>query len=57
MSSLRSNVSQMREDINAYLTHKMEEDKAVESGKSNKKRSKQEEREEEMYGEENDDGE
>lgn len=48
LSALRSNASKMQGDINAFLTEKMEQDKANEAG--SKKRD--EEKEEEMYGEE-----
>ncbi|KAK5116077.1 hypothetical protein LTR85_009359 [Meristemomyces frigidus] len=48
LSVLRSSVTQMQSDINAILTQKMEEDKAAESGKG----KAQEEKMEEMYGEE-----
>ena len=52
LSCLRSNVSQMQDDINAYLTQKMEEDKAQEAGVMGKRPNKDEDRQEEMYGEE-----
>lgn len=52
LSSLRSNVSQMQDDINAYLTQKMEEDKAQDAGAAGKRSNKDEDRQEEMYGEE-----
>lgn len=51
LSALRSNIGQMQTDVNAFLTQKMEDEKAAESTKPNAKKSK-EEREEEMYGEE-----
>lgn len=48
LSALRSKSTELQSEINAFLTKKMEEDaKGVEG-----KRSKNEEREEEMYGEE-----
>lgn len=57
LSALRSNVSQLQGDVNTFLTQKMEEDKAREAeavgGADGKRvRMKDEEREEEMYGEE-----
>ncbi|KEQ93113.1 hypothetical protein AUEXF2481DRAFT_7063 [Aureobasidium subglaciale EXF-2481] len=42
-------VIQMQEDINQYLTKKMDEDKAATEGAAN---SKDEDLEEQMYGEE-----
>ena len=51
LSTLRSKSADLQSEINAFLTQKMEEDvKAAEGGVG--KRSKKEEREEEMYGEE-----
>jgi hypothetical protein len=51
LSTLRSKSADLQSEINAFLTQKMEEDvKAAEGGAG--KRSKKEEREEEMYGEE-----
>ncbi|KAL1305274.1 hypothetical protein AAFC00_002183 [Neodothiora populina] len=59
--SVRSHVSQMQDDINGFLTEKMEEDKLQEAvasldsaGLQRKKKASQrdEKREEEMYGEE-----
>lgn len=47
LSDLRSKATQVQGEINAFLTQKMEEEKDV-SGKA----VKHEEREEEMYGEE-----
>ena len=51
LSALRSNIVQMQSDVNAFLTKKMEDDKASEAGKASGKRTK-EEQEEDMYGEE-----
>ncbi|GAB7349125.1 hypothetical protein MBLNU459_g8071t1 [Dothideomycetes sp. NU459] len=48
VSALRAKVSGLQEDINAFLTAKMEEDKAGDAAKS----KRDEEREEQMYGEE-----
>lgn len=42
----------MQADINAFLTNKMEEDKAGEASKTWGKQKTQEEKAEEMYGEE-----
>jgi hypothetical protein len=51
LSALRSKNADLQSEINAFLTQKMEEDvKAAEGSAS--KRSRKEEREEEMYGEE-----
>ncbi|KAJ9619223.1 hypothetical protein H2203_008552 [Taxawa tesnikishii (nom. ined.)] len=58
LSALRLKVSELQNDVNSFLTQKMEEDKAREAegrgdaagGKS--VRIKDEDREEEMYGEE-----
>ena len=55
VAAVRVNTSQMQDDINVFLTQKMEEDKAQEiaaAGGDLKKNAKEEEREEEMYGEE-----
>ncbi|PNS21003.1 hypothetical protein CAC42_3340 [Sphaceloma murrayae] len=51
LSDLRSKTSKLQDDINAFLTQKMDEDKAgqVASGLSGKV---DEDKEEEMYGEE-----
>jgi hypothetical protein len=51
LSTLRSKSADMQSEINAFLTQKMEEDVKAAEGSANK-RSKREEREEEMYGEE-----
>lgn len=47
LSALRAKASEMQSEINAFLTQKMEEDKAAESNKS-----AADQREEERYGEE-----
>jgi len=54
MTDLRSRTSQLQDDVNAYLTQRMEEDKAREGGVVGKKSksARDEERLEEMYGEE-----
>jgi len=52
LSALRAQASQLQSNINTFLTEKMEEDKAAESCSNVSKQSKQEEKEEEMYGEE-----
>lgn len=49
LGDLREKVSQMQDDINAFLTQKMDEDKAATEGGVS---AKDEEREEQMYGEE-----
>lgn len=51
LSALRSKSTELQCEINAYLTQKMEDDAKAAEGGANK-RSKAEEREEEMYGEE-----
>ncbi|GAB7360445.1 hypothetical protein MBLNU230_g8399t1 [Neophaeotheca triangularis] len=48
LSCLRSSIVAMQGDVNNFLTEKMEQDKAAESGKANAK----DEKAEEMYGEE-----
>lgn len=50
LSALRSKTADLQGEINAFLTQKMEEDAKAAEGAG--KRSKKEEREEEMYGEE-----
>lgn len=50
LAALRSNASKLQGEINVFLTQKMEEDKAAEG--ESKKKSAKEQREEEMYGEE-----
>lgn len=49
LSSLRSSVTKLQEEVNHFLTAKMEEDKATASQGSGKTDDK---REEEQYGEE-----
>lgn len=49
LTGLREKVSAMQDEINVFLTAKMEEDKAGEAATKSKK---DEEREEQMYGEE-----
>ena len=51
LSALRSKNTELQGEINAFLTKKMEEDVQAAEGRPTK-RSKNEEREEEMYGEE-----
>lgn len=51
LSALRSKSAELQSEINAFLTQKMEEDVKAAEGRPSK-RSKKEEREEEMYGEE-----
>ena len=51
LSALRSSIGQMQSDVNAFLTKKMEEEKASEAGKARSSQMK-EAKEEEMYGEE-----
>jgi len=54
ITDLREKTSQLQDDVNAYLTQRMEEDKAREGNVVGKrsKSAKEEERLEEMYGEE-----
>jgi len=53
ITDLRTKTSQLQSDINAYLTERMEEDKAQEVAKgAAKKSARDEQREEDMYGEE-----
>lgn len=61
IAALRANVSQMQDDMNLFLTQKMDEDKAREADAANtataaargaKRSALDEAREEEMYGEE-----
>ncbi|KAG8625751.1 hypothetical protein KVT40_006152 [Elsinoe batatas] len=51
LSDLRSKTSKMQDEINVLLTSKMEEDKAAQSGTGQKSKV-DEDKEEEMYGEE-----
>lgn len=53
LGELREHVSQMQDDINAFLTAKMEEDKAAEQAAGHRKvKGIDEDKEEQMYGEE-----
>lgn len=49
LAALRSNASSLQGELNAFLTQKMEEDKAAEG---NSQQSAADEREEDFYGEE-----
>lgn len=49
LGALRANATKLQGDINAFLTQKMEEDKAAEGSS---KKSAADERAEDMYGEE-----
>lgn len=49
LSALRANASKLQGELNAFLTQKMEEDKAAEE---NSKKSASDQRAEDMYGEE-----
>lgn len=53
--NLRTNITKMQSDVNAFLTKRMEEDKAPTANQANPKRQTQEQKEEEMYGEEDPD--
>lgn len=52
LNALRTNVGQMQADVNAFLTKRMEDEKASATGKGNEKKQAREQKEEEMYGEE-----
>jgi hypothetical protein len=52
LSALRNSAAQMQTELNAYLTEKMEEDKAASGEKSGENGKAQEFKEEEMYGDE-----
>ena len=52
LSALRANIGHMQSDVNAFLTQKMEEDKATEAGTAKLGNKTKEEKEEQMYGEE-----
>lgn len=54
LSALRASTKQLQSDINAFLTQKMEEDKAAAASNANDKKSgkSRDEEEEENYGEE-----
>ncbi|GAB7342340.1 hypothetical protein MBLNU457_g0563t1 [Dothideomycetes sp. NU457] len=53
ITDLRAKTSQLQSDINAYLTERMDEDKAQEVASGTAKKSaRDEQREEDMYGEE-----
>lgn len=53
LSALRTGVTDMQGEVNASLTQKMEEEKTAEKGKADGKHTSQEDKEEDMYGEEN----
>lgn len=50
LSSLRADIVQMQSDVNAFLTMKMDEGRAVEAEKASASKTK-EAQEEDMYGE------
>jgi len=52
LSALRAEVGKMQGDVNGFLTRKMEEDKQQAEGAADGGRKLGEEKEEEMYGEE-----
>jgi hypothetical protein len=58
LSALRTNVVQLQADINTFLTQKMQEDYKAAGGNAQGKTAAADQKEEEMYGEENpeDDG-
>ncbi|KAI5370026.1 Putative EKC/KEOPS complex, subunit Gon7 protein [Septoria linicola] len=51
LGSLRASASKLQGELNTFLTQKMEQDKAAEAGKGNS-HTTNEDREEDMYGEE-----
>ncbi|KAK5175362.1 uncharacterized protein LTR77_000501 [Saxophila tyrrhenica] len=51
LSALRSGVTELQGNVNTFLTQRMEDEKAAQSGATASRKTK-EEREEEMYGEE-----
>ena len=57
LGALRTSLVQMQADVNAFLTKRMDESKASQSAQAIGKAMSQEEREEEMYGEEDPEGE
>ncbi|KAI9852426.1 MAG: hypothetical protein M1838_000744 [Thelocarpon superellum] len=52
LAALRSNVTKLQEDVNSFLTQKMDEDNAAAGGRAQKIAGKDESKEEENYGEE-----
>lgn len=52
LAELRLSTKKMQEEINVFLTRKMEEDKAAAATNGKAEGEKEEEREEERYGEE-----
>jgi len=54
LSTLRSGISHMQSDVNVFLTKKMEADRAANLNQGNQETSR-DEKEEEMYGEEDPD--
>jgi hypothetical protein len=52
LSALRANTKQLQADVNKFLTEKMEEDKAHAGAAAGKDSKKQDELEEQNYGEE-----
>lgn len=55
LSALRSHVSTLQGEVNTFLTQKMEQDKAAEEAGKGGTGKAADEREEEMYGEEDPD--
>jgi len=52
LSDLRAKVTQLQQDINTFLTAKMEEDRAADEAAGVAKTNAAEDKEEDMYGEE-----
>lgn len=52
LSALRTSLTQMQSDVNAFLTAKMESEKSAADSKASSGKKTREEKEEEMYGEE-----
>ncbi|MCJ1227262.1 hypothetical protein MMC12_003917 [Toensbergia leucococca] len=57
LSQLRTSVTQLQEEVNSFLTAKMEEDKALVAADTDGGAGVDDKKEEERYGEEGDEGE
>lgn len=55
LAALRSNIKDIQRDVNVFLTQEMEAEKTSQSGTTSSRKSN-EEQEEEMYGEEDPEG-
>ncbi|KAF2479155.1 hypothetical protein BDY17DRAFT_50729 [Neohortaea acidophila] len=56
LQALRTGISQVQGDVNVFLTKRMEEEKAAAGAPSGTAASAREQKEEEMYGEEDPEG-